>query len=419
MTTPARPGFFNRALLTRAADALAVAVAISLPWSTSATSILVIVWLAVLLPTLRLAELRRELTTAVGGLPVLLLLFGIAGMLWADVALIERWKGLDSFFKLLVIPLLFIQYRRSDRGLWVFGGYLAACMALLVASAFLSITAGPWWPNHIYGVPVKNEATQSGEFVTCIFGLLFLAMEFYERRRHVLMIGALAAALAMAANIFYVATGRTALVIIFALLLLFAAKKLRARGIVVLSAGTILIGAIGWMSSPYLRGRIVQIWTDFQSYEASDARNSSGERVEFAKKSIAFIREAPIIGHGTGSMPALFTKSAIGQTGAAAAAATTNPHNQTFAVAIQLGLIGAAVLWAMWIAHLLLFRGPGLVEWIGLVIVVQNIVGSLFNSHLFDFTQGWVYVLGVGVAGGMVLKRQSPKAAAGSAGPAP
>ena len=55
MTTPARPGFFNRALLTWAAEALAVAVAISLPWSTSATSILVIVWLAVLLPTLRLA----------------------------------------------------------------------------------------------------------------------------------------------------------------------------------------------------------------------------------------------------------------------------------------------------------------------------------------------------------------------------
>ena len=414
MTTPARPGFFNRAPLTRTADAAAVAVAVSLPWSTSATSLLVVVWLIVLLPTLRLAELRRELATAAGGLPVLLVLLGVIGMLWADVTWIERWKGLDSFFKLLVIPLLFIQFRRSQRGLWVFGGYLAACMALLVISAFLSITAGPWWPNPIYGVPVKNEATQSGEFVTCIFGLLFLAMEFYERRRHVLMIGALAAALAMAANIFYVATGRTALVIIFVLLLLFAAKKLRARGIVVLSAGAILIGAIGWTSSPYLRGRIVQIWTDFQSYEASDVRNSSGERVEFAKKSLAFIRAAPIVGHGTGSIPALFTKSALGQTGATAAT-TTNPHNQTFAVAIQLGLIGAGVLWAMWLAHLLLFRGPGLVEWIGLVLVVQNVVGSLFNSHLFDFTQGWVYVFGVGVAGGMALKNramQKPAAAA-------
>ena len=58
----------------------------------------------------------------------------------------------------------------------------------------------------------------------------------------------------------------------------------------------------------------------------------------------------------------------------------------------------------MWFAHLALFRGGGLAQWIGLMIVVQNIVGSLFNSHLFDFGQGWIYVFGVGVAGGMVLK---------------
>ena len=39
-----------------------------------------------------------------------------------------------------------------------------------------------------------------------------------------------------------------------------------------------------------------------------------------------------------------------------------------------------------------------------LLVVVQNIFTSLFNSHLFDFHEGWMYVLGVGVAGGMVLK---------------
>ena len=61
--------------------------------------------------------------------------------------------------------------------------------------------------------------------------------------------------------------------------------------------------------------------------------------------------------------------------------------------------------------HLLLFRGEGLVAWIGLLVVVQNIFTSLFNSHLFDFHEGWMYVLGVGVAGGMVLKRQSREAA--------
>jgi len=39
-------------------------------------------------------------------------------------------------------------------------------------------------------------------------------------------------------------------------------------------------------------------------------------------------------------------------------------------------------------------------------VVIQNIIGSLFNSHLFDFTEGWLYVFGVGIAGGMVMARQ-------------
>jgi len=36
-------------------------------------------------------------------------------------------------------------------------------------------------------------------------------------------------------------------------------------------------------------------------------------------------------------------------------------------------------------------------------VVVQNVFTSLFNSHLFDFHEGWMYVLSVGVAGGMTL----------------
>ena len=58
----------------------------------------------------------------------------------------------------------------------------------------------------------------------------------------------------------------------------------------------------------------------------------------------------------------------------------------------------------MWAAHLMLFAREGLIAWMGLVLVTENIVSSLFNSHLFDFHEGWMYVLGVGVAGGMVLK---------------
>jgi hypothetical protein len=67
----------------------------------------------------------------------------------------------------------------------------------------------------------------------------------------------------------------------------------------------------------------------------------------------------------------------------------------------------------MWLAHLLMFRGAGFANWIGLLVVVQNVLTSVFNSHIFDFHEGWMYVLGVGVAGGMVLRARSADEAAG------
>jgi hypothetical protein len=42
-----------------------------------------------------------------------------------------------------------------------------------------------------------------------------------------------------------------------------------------------------------------------------------------------------------------------------------------------------------------------MVAWIGLAVVVQNVFSSLLNSHVFDLHEGWLYVLGVGVAGGV------------------
>jgi O-antigen ligase len=116
-----------------------------------------------------------------------------------------------------------------------------------------------------------------------------------------------------------------------------------------------------------------------------------------------FVR-LPLIGHGTGSIADQFRRSAIGETGAAGVA-TVNPHNQVFAVAIQLGLAGAAILLAMWIAHYLLFRIAGWMAWVGAVVVIDNVVSSLANSSLFDFTPGWLYVLGVGVVGGTLLRQ--------------
>jgi len=393
----------DRAARLRVVDVLAVLFAVSLPWSTSATGILSIVWLVAVLATLDRGD-RDILLTPAGGLPVLLVLLGIAGMAWADVSLAERWNGLESFLKLLFIPLLLVHFRRSDAGMHVLAGYAFSCVVLLLASYLIAIlnirlTQDP-------GVPVKNAATQSGEFATCMLGVLWLAYDWAARRKWHWAAGAGILILAMFANMAFVATGRTALVVVVVLIALFAALHLTWRGIALVAAAAAVLVAVVWLSSPYLRDRTRTVWTDLQVTETTGRPTSSGERMEFARRSVAFIREAPLIGHGTGTIHALFEKAAAGKTGVAGVAAT-NPHNQTFAVGIQLGFMGIAVLWAMWIAHLLLFRGPGLVAWIGLVVVVQNIVGSAFNSHLFDFLQGWTYVIGVGVAGGIMLRTRA------------
>jgi O-antigen ligase len=144
---------------------------------------------------------------------------------------------------------------------------------------------------------------------------------------------------------------------------------------------------------------------DYQRYVDDNAETSTGLRLEFWKKSIQFIRQAPVIGHGTGSIRGLFERAAVGKTGAEGVV-VSNPHNQTLNVAIQWGVMGVIVLYAMWLVHLLLFRGEGWAASIGLLVVIQNMLGSLFNSHLFDVHEGWIYVFGVGILGGMHIRRR-------------
>jgi O-antigen ligase len=168
-------------------------------------------------------------------------------------------------------------------------------------------------------------------------------------------------------------------------------------------SGAVLAAGL-WATSPNLRELFSISIQQTQAYAANNADNSMGEHIEFLRKSLTFVREAPLIGHGTGSIADLFRRSASGQTGAAGVA-TVNPHSQIFGVAIQLGLAGAALLLAMWTAHYFLFRTPGWIAWVGTVVVVENVVSSLAHSHLFDFMHGWLYVFGGGVVGGMVRRQ--------------
>ena len=388
--------------LGQIADGLATAVAVSLPWSTSATAVLIVLWLIALVPTLDVGSVRRELFSAAGGLPVLLWVLAAVGMLWADASWSERVAGLSGFHKLLCIPLLLAQFRRSTQARWAIIGFLASSVALLVVSWALVLTPGLTWRGRLSpGVPVKNYIMQSAIFAICAFGLIGQAAQLWHSRRQLSLVLLLLAA-AFVVNVVYVEAARTTIVVAAVMLVLFGLRQFAWRGALGAAVIGIVLAGMAWVSSPYLRDRVSIAVKELQIYGAGDVNNPTGLRIEYWKKSVVFIAEAPVIGHGTGTIPMLFRRDATPDT--ISALMTTNPHSQILAVAIELGALGVAALLAMWLAHLALFRDGTLAAWFGLLVVTYNIVSSLFNSHLFDFSQGWLYVFGVGLTGGMVLR---------------
>jgi hypothetical protein len=250
---------------------------------------------------------------------------------------------------------------------------------------------------------------QSAIFVICAFGLIEQAAQLWHSRRQLSLVLLLLAA-AFVANIVYVEAARTTLVVAAVMLVLFGLRQFAWRGALGAAMIGIVLAGMAWVSSPYLRDRVSVAVKELQIYGAGDVNNPTGLRIEYWKKSLVFLAEAPVIGHGTGTIPMLFRRDATPHT--IPALMTTNPHSQILAVAIELGLVGAIALLAVWIAHLALFRAGTPVAWIGLLVVTYNIVSSLFNSHLFDFGQGWLYVFGVGVTGGAVLRARDAAAKA-------
>jgi O-antigen ligase len=254
------------------------------------------------------------------------------------------------------------------------------------------------------GIFVKNYIDQSQEFTLCAVALAYPVIMLLRAGRTAQALLFAAIAVGFVLTMVFVIVSRTALVTMPIMLAVFGLMHLRWRTNLAILGLAVVIAAIAWTASPQLEGTVSTFKRDYQLYEENGTSTSIGERLQYWQKSLRFFAEAPVIGHGTGATQGLFEKVATGPAVLAAGKVINNPHNQTLNVAVQWGALGVAVLFAMWLLHLTLFRGGGLANWLGLLVVVQNIFTSLFNSHIFDFHEGWMYVLGVGVAGGMVLK---------------
>jgi len=391
------------------ADVLAALLAIVLPWSTSAFLILAVPLWAIICGSVDVGVFRRSVTRAPSLASIALFVLAVLGVFWSEAGRSTGVHQLGPLVKLLMLPFLFYYFEVSPRSRWVLVAFLFSCIVLLVNSWItileptLAFKTGRCCGED-YGVPIRNYIDQSQEFGVCLVAVFSAALFCIERRMWSAAVLLGLTGMAFAANLVFVVVSRTAIVCIPGMLAVVVWRHAKWRGLLAaMGVGGIVLAA-AWFASPHLRARILSVQTQYFEYHDADVPSSVGKRIEFWRKSVRFIREAPVFGHGTGSILELFQNDATGQTGVAAEV-IANPHNQALNVAVQWGVVGLALLCFFWFAQIRMFLRGGFIAELGLIVIAQNIIGSLFNSHLFDFTEGWLYVLGVAATGGIVAER--------------
>lgn len=393
--------------LLNARQIAAVLTAFALPLSTSGQAIGVGILIVLCLLTLDRARIAATATQPAAFIPVLLVALILIGVTWSMSPLpVAAKAGVEPYAKFLLIPLL-MACRFTPRQLLQIGvGFLVGCTVVLAISLTSILwPTGPWGFFKSPGVPFKDNAVQSACFALCAFGLAIAAINLWSVGRHRSAILSIALAVLFFGDIFLIFVSKTGIISAFALLglLLLHAGGWR-RVIVIMLPVVVLIAVVVVVAKPE-RLRITEIMHDVGANAASPASNteniSTASRLDFWHKAAGFVTASPLIGYGTGSIRPLYQTVEATQP-SPYGSATHDPHNQILHVTLQVGIIGALLLIAMWIAHGMLFTGRDVVSLFGQAVVLQSVIGCLFNSHLASVTQGMLYCLAIGLLGAVV-----------------
>ncbi len=395
----------DRNLASTGVDGLVLGAALTLPWSTSATSVFIVLVILLLPFSTGARPVANTLLSAAGGTPVALVALAAAGIAWSSANWAENLGAWDSYGKLLLIPPLLVHFRSSPYGTRIMAAFLLSCCVLLVLAWTYTLWSWQDIPTTRLELmaPVKNSATQIREFMLAGVAFMLLAATNTGSRPMSWTVAFYLAAAWFLISALYMASVThaletlTTLVVLIALLGWHFGRSWSAT----IAIGVLAAATLAWAVTPQANLRLTLEHRSFFPGSSPVDETWRGGRGEFLQQAVGFISQAPVFGHGTGTTQDLYRAAKLTGT---PQNITINPHQQTLAVGIQLGACGMLLLWAMWLAHLRLFLCPHPLAWAGLLIVGQTIAGSLFDSLLFDFTEGWLYVIAVGVIGGMVAR---------------
>jgi O-antigen ligase len=365
-----------------------MALGVSLPLSTSGTSILLgailLLWIAGGEYRVKFQILRRHplavAALALFGLYVLGLSYGKpSGRVAFDV----------SHFLLLAIFITLFRDEAMRR--FALKGFLAAAILLMALSylAWFSLLPPIDFLHVKPGSPLVIQDRITYSFFMALAAYIFIVHAFFSRSVPERLIYALLAVPAVL-NVFMIES-KTAHVVLPIMIGYFLIRQWRWKGAAAFFIGIAMIATAIYhipVSAPHQR--IAEAVKEFKQWQPDIGdETSTGHRLEFYRYSLKIIRDHPFFGVGVGNLKGAFESRVKNQ-----GIATDNPHNEYLLVTVQLGLIGLAALfylfYTQWrLAPMLPTKRE---EIMARGVVLAFIVACLFNSFLTDYDEGIFFI---------------------------
>jgi O-antigen ligase len=316
-------------------------------------------------------------------LAILLFLLLVAGIFYSPVDMGGALSNLKKYRELLFFAMVIGLIRDNDKAArFAENGFVSGCVLLLTISyaMYFSIL-----PMEKYGYSTVYHITHS--FFMAVLAFWCLQRAFDSRQYIYLWLLLFVAA---SVNLFYIAPGRTGMLVYVTLILLTLFQRFSLRNSILATLLACLLIGLAFSTSSNFSSRVREAVTEIQNYQSESSRTSLGMRFDWWQNSVDLIRQKPVFGHGTGSFEAVQAEL-IKDT---KTKPTDNPHNEYLLIGVQTGLLGLIVyIGFLGTLFFYSFRLQPPRKYLLQGVVVSMVCGCLMNSFLFDSHPGHYFAI--------------------------
>jgi O-antigen ligase len=331
----------------------------------------------------RLPELR-----AVPTVLTLCMLGALAASLsYTSVSFTEALSVLTKYGKLLLIPAIAVLVRNRAQAVTALCVYFFAQIFVVVTSWLLFAgLALPWVPAQRCDIAAVYSCYLDQAILTAGFAAIawHLRADFPTRYGPTF---AMAMAALAALNLLFALPGRTGQICLFGTVAMGVwwamPRKLRPLALLAPFAAF----ALAMLLSTQFNQRYTAVFSEIKAYQSDTGghqETSSGERLNYWRKSLQAIAEKPVFGYGVGTWQQQYWRMESGAP-SRNTAGIRNPHQEFLLWGVHLGALGI-LLFASWIAGIWWtsrnFTTPAMRATVSFLIVF--IVACLLNSALYD-----------------------------------